>query len=390
MIPISYNVRSLVVRKVSTTIAVIGIALVVMVFSGTCMLNAGVKRTLGASGRADNAIILRFGSDAEMASGIETARVSSIISNPSFVARDKGGNFLGVGEIVAVITVERLGTGGGVSNLTVRGVPANVWDFRDEVKIVEGRLPKPGTDEAAIGKNVPGRFRAVELGSKFELRKNRPVEVVGVFDAGGSSLDSEVWADVDAVGQAFGRQGSVSAVRVRLLSPSKFDAFKTYVESDKTLGLATQREDSFYDKQSEASGTFLSIIGLVFSVLFSFGAMIGAAITMYSQVSNRSKEIGTLKALGFRRPAILLSFLIEAVILALAGGALGALASLLLGFVKFSTMNFLTWSEVVFTFDPTFAAIGWALVFAGVMGIIGGIFPALRASKLSPIEAMRN
>jgi putative ABC transport system permease protein len=390
MVPISYNVRSLWVRKVSSAIAVIGIALVVFVFSGTCMLNAGIKRTLGSSGRPDNAIILRFGSDAELSSGIETARVSTIISNPSFVAQDKQGNFLGVGEIVAVITVERNGTDAGVSNLGVRGVPANVWDFRNEVKIIQGRKAKPGTDEVVIGKNVSGKYRGVEFGGKFELRKNRPVEVVGIFDAGGSALDSEVWGDFDAVSQAFRRTGSVSSVRVRLLSPTKLDAFKTYVESDKTMGLAAQREDTYYEKQAEGTGTFFSIIGAVFSVLFSFGAMIGAAITMYAQVSNRSREIGTLKALGFRRPTILLSFLIEAVILTLAGGAVGAIASLGLRFIKISTMNFATWSEVVFTFDPTFYAIGWAMAFAGIMGIIGGFFPAWRASKLSPVEAMRN
>ncbi|HKA86090.1 MAG TPA: FtsX-like permease family protein [Haliangiales bacterium] len=391
MVPITYNVRSLLVRKISTIASLVGIALVVVVSSCSSMLSNGIARTLKTSGRADTAIIMRMGSDAEMASGIDVSRISTVVSNPNFVAQDKSGNSLGVGEIVVVKTADRAGTTGGVSvsNVSIRGVPANVWDVRDDVKIVRGRKPQPGTDEVAIGKALPGRFQGVEFGANFELKKNRVAQVVGVFDAGGSAFESEIWADVDTVRQAFGRQGVVSSVRVRLLSPSKFEAFKTFVESDKTLGLMAQREDSYYEKQTEGMAGMVKAIGWVFAFLFSLGAMIGAAITMYAQVANRSKEVGTLRALGFSRFAILLSFLVESVMMCFAGGVLGVLLALPLGLVEFPMMNMATWAEVVFRFEPSAGTIIGALVFATVMGIVGGFFPAWRASKLSPVEAMR-
>jgi putative ABC transport system permease protein len=390
MIPVSYNIRSLAVRKTSTIAALIGIALVVIIFSGSSMLNAGIRRTLGSSGRAENAIISRFGSDNELSSGIEVSRVQTVISNPEFVARDKQGNYMGVGEVVVVVAGDLVHQKGKFSNLVVRGVPPNVWDFRDEVKIVKGRKPQPGTDEVAIGKNVPGRFVNVELDSTFELRKNRPAKVVGIFDAGGSAFDSEVWGDIDAVRQGFRREGYVSSVRVRLTSPAKLASFKTYVESDKTMGLSVEREDKFYEKQSEGMTMFFGVMGGMFAFFCCLGAIIGAMITMYAQVQNRAKEIGTLKALGFSRGQILLSFLLESVLLAVGGAAVGTVLSFALGLIKFPTMNMMTWSEVTVTFDPNLPTILFAFVFAAVMGILGGFFPAWRASKLSAIEAMRN
>jgi putative ABC transport system permease protein len=390
MIPVSYNIRSLAVRKTSTIAALIGIALVVIIFSGSSMLNAGIRRTLGNSGRAENAIITRFGSDNELSSGIESSRVSTVISNPEFVARDKQGNYLGVGEVVIVIAADLVHQKGQFTNVVVRGTPANVWDFRDEVHIVKGRKPTPGTDEVAIGKNVPGRFRNIELDSTFELRTKRPAKVVGIFDAGGSAFDSEIWGDIDALRQAFRREGYVSSVRVRLTSPAKLASFKTYVESDKTMGLAVEREDKFYEKQSEGMTLFFGVMGGLFAFFCCLGAIIGAMITMYAQVQNRAKEIGTLKALGFSRGQILLSFLLESVLLAVGGAAVGTVLSFALGLIKFPTMNMMTWSEVTVTFDPNLPTIMSAFVFAAVMGILGGFFPAWRASKLSAIEAMRN
>jgi putative ABC transport system permease protein len=277
-----------------------------------------------------------------------------------------------------------------MSNVQIRGVPDNVWEFRPEAKIIAGRKPQPGTDEVAVGKAIRGRFQGTELGQTFELKKNRPVKVVGIFEAGGSSFESEVWTDLDFLRQAFGRQGGVSSVRVRLESPSKFDAFKNEVESvDKTLGLQVTRESTYYENQSEGTSLFILILGILISFFFSLGAIIGAAITMYAQVSNRTREIGTLRALGFSKLSILTSFVLESLMVAGAGGVVGIIGSFALARVSFSTLNFSTFSEIVFRFETTPGIILASLVFSLVMGLIGGFLPALRAARMSPLAAIR-
>jgi putative ABC transport system permease protein len=387
MIPVKYNVRSLAVRKTTTVATALGIALVVFVLASALMLSEGIKRTMGVSGSPDVAIVLRTGSDAELESSLEESQVGKILSGPGVKKGDKGMP-LGMGEIVVVAAMDKIGANG-VSNVTLRGVRDNVMQFRPQVHIVDGRLARPGTDEVIIGKRIRGRFKGLDLEQSFELRKNRPARVVGVFEDGGSSFESEVWVDVDELRTAFGRQGIVNSVRVRLEAPEMFDAFKTQIESDKNLGFLARREPEYYERQSEGSSIFIGALGTLIAVFFSVGAMIGAMITMYSAVANRQKEIGTLRALGFSRPSILFSFLLESILLALLGGLLGAAASMAMGFVHFSMMNFQSWSEVVFSFTPTPKIVVTALVFAGGMGILGGFFPAVRAMRVSPVPAMR-
>ena len=215
------------------------------------------------------------------------------------------------------------------------------------------------------------------------------MKVVGVFSDGGSSFDSEVWCDLHTARTAFGREGYVSSVRVRLDAASKFDAFKALIEQDRQLGLNVQREADYYAKQSEMTADFLTIMGTMIAVLFSIGAMIGATITMNAQVANRQREIGTLRALGFSRSSILTSFLLESIVLAFLGGGVGAIASLGLQFVKITMLNAGTWSEIVFSFEPTPAILVRAVFLAGFMGVVGGFLPAIRAARVSPIEAMR-
>jgi putative ABC transport system permease protein len=375
------------VRRTTTLASVLGIALVVFVLAAALMLANGIKETLGRSGSPDVAVVLRKGSDVEMGSSIETPTLALILSAPG-VKKDEHGNALGLGEVLVVATMDKVGFDG-VSNVQIRGVPDSVMQFRNTARIIEGRRAQPGTDEVIIGQRLRGRFKGLELGQTFELRKNRPARVVGIFTHEGSSHESEVWADIDAVRAAFGRAGLFSAVRVQLESPSKFEAFEAVVEQDKQLGLDALREDRYYEKQSEGTSLFVSALGTVVAVIFAIGAMIGAMITMYASIASRSREIGTLRALGFSRRSILLSFLLEALALALLGGVLGGLASLLLGSVKFSMMNFASWSEIVFSFTPTPAILMTALFFAGIMGLCGGFFPALQAARISPVRAMR-
>jgi putative ABC transport system permease protein len=387
MIPIRYNVRSLAVRKATTIATAFGIALVVFVLASSLMLSAGIRKTLGSTGKVDNAVVLRMGSDAELGSVIEESSVPLILAAPG-VKTDDQGKPLGTSEVVVVAAMPKVGADG-VTNVTIRGMSEGSERFRPEVRIVAGRAPKPGADEVMIGSRIRGRIVGLDLGQTLELKKNRPVTVVGVFEAGGSSYESEVWADSEVVRQAFHREGIYSIVRVQLESPTKFDAFRAGVENDKRLGLQAVRETAFYEKQSEGVALFVGVLGTSVSVFFAAGAMIGAMITMYGAVASRQREIGTLRALGFSRSSVLGSFLLEAVILSAIGGAVGTVASMLMGFVQFSMVNQASWSEMVFSFDPTPRVLTTALIFACGMGLFGGLLPAVQAARTSPLKAIR-
>lgn len=388
LIPLSYNVRSLFVRKATTIATALGIGLVVFVLSSSLMLGQGIRNTLVANGSTGRAIVLRKGSDTEMASGIDAAVVGLLLAAPG-VKRDSDGQPLGTADVVVVASLDKSGEEGMVSNVLVRGVQPAAMKVRPEVRIVEGRPAQPGTDEVIVGKGIRGAFKGTDLGESFELKKNRPVKVVGVFETGGSSFESEVWADIETVRNSFGRGSSSSSVTIVLESPAAYDGFASYVENDKQLGLEPLRETNYYDKQSEGTSLFITVLGSIIAFFFSVGAMIGAMITMYGAVAQRSKEVGTLRALGFSRGAVLLSFLFESVVLALIGGLIGGLASMAMTAVKFSMVNFATWQEISFSFDPSPAIIIGSIAAGGVMGVIGGFFPAVAASRLSPIEAMR-
>jgi len=387
LIPLSYSIRSLFVRKATTIATAFGIALVVFVLASSLMLSRGIQRTLVSTGAADRALVLRKGSDAELASSIDSPSVGIVLSAPG--VKKEGSTPLGTSEVVVVISADKLGTEGQVSNVQVRGVQPQSFALRKELKIVDGRPAEPGTDEAVIGVGLRGRFKGMDLGKSFDLKKNRPIKVVGVFDAGGSAFDSEVWVDLETLRSSFGRSGIVSSVLVQLESPTSFDVFKDAMEHDKQLGLQTYREKEYYEKQSEGTSIFITAIGVLVAVFFSMGAMIGATITMYAAVSQRSREIGTLKALGFSRFSILAAFVLESIALAFVGGVIGALSSLAMGWVKFSMMNFATWQEISFSFDPSPQIILGSMLAGGLMGFLGGLFPAIRASRLSPIAAMR-
>ncbi len=387
MIPVKYNLRNLAVRKTTSIAAGLGLGLVVFVFASVLMLSNGVQRTLGRSADPNVAVVLRKGSDAELASGIEDAQVSVMLANPG-VAKGANGQPLASGELVVIILLDKLGTDD-VSNVQVRGVPDNILELRKDIHFVEGRAARPGTDEVIVGKAISSRFKGLALGQSFELRKNRPVTVVGVFEDRGSSFESEVWGDVKTIGSAFGREGFVSSLKVRLESPTKFDAFKTALEQNPQLQAEVLRETDYYEKQSEGTSIFINAMGIVIAVFFSIGASIGAMITMYASIAGRQREIATLRALGFSRMSILFSFLLESVILAVAGGLVGAAASMGMTFVKFSTVNFASFSEITFTFEPTPMILGIAMGVAIGMGLAGGLFPAIRAARMNLVQAIR-
>jgi putative ABC transport system permease protein len=304
------------------------------------------------------------------------------------VAHDAEGP-IAIGETVIVAAMSKLGTDGGISNVQVRGIPEGVLRLRKEVTFIAGRPPRSGTDEAAVGARVRGRFKGLELGESVELKKNRHCKVVGIFEDGGSSCESEVWVDFEFLRTAFGRENLVSAARVKLVSEGAFDAWKTEVEHDQRLGLQALRESTYYENQSRGLSIFVGILGVGIAVFFSVGAVIGAMITMYAAVASRQREIGTLRAIGFSRLSVLTSILLESLLIALLGGLIGAAASTAMGFVKFSMVNFASWSEIVFAFHPTPTILISSVVASLFMGLMGGFFPAVRAALLPPILAMR-
>ena len=385
MVPLRYNVRSLAVRKITTLATAGGIALVVFVFAAAQMLGAGAQKAMVTSGRPENVIVLRKGSDAELSSAVGND-YKKLGDRPEVA---QVGGVGAIGEIVIVITAELADGSGGISNVLVRGTSSEGLTFRPELKLVSGRLPKPGTNEVIVGKGISGRFKGVGPGGSFELRRNRPLEVVGEFSAGGASYESEVWGDLDVIRKYLGRESVVSSVRIRLTSAAAFEAYRMAVESDKSFSVKAMREPDYYRKQSEGLSGFLQGLGMAVAILFSIAAMLGAAITMNGAVANRSKEIGTLRALGFSRIAILTSFVLEAIFLAVLGGAVGLVFVMLLSLVSFPVMNFQTFSEIVIGFEATPQIVISSLVFSVVMGLLGGLFPAIRASRVSPVEAMR-
>ena len=389
MIPISYNVRSLMVRKTTTIATAGGIALVVFVLAAALMLSEGVSKTLVTGGRADNAIVTRKGADNEMSSSIESKSVGLILASPG-VKKDETGAPLGGGEVVVVITQDRLGGDAGqVSNILVRGVSDNALKVRPDVRLVEGRPAKPGTDECMIGKGLVGKYRGMTLGDKFDLKRNRPVNVVGVFEAGGSSFESEVWVNLETARSSFGREGLVSSVTVRLDSEAKFDAFKATIETDKQLLLEARRETKYYQDQSQGTALFISIMGTIIAVFCAAGATLGAMNTMFAAVAQRKREVGTLRALGFSKFSILSSFVLESSVLALVGGLIGLLGAMALTLTRVSMMNFQTWQEISFSFTATPEIMLTSIIAGAGMGIVGGLLPAFKAAGTSPIEAMR-
>jgi putative ABC transport system permease protein len=388
VIPIVYNLRNLRARRTTTLAAALGLALVVFVFATARMLANGIHRAMHQASDPNGAIVLRKGASAEMESGIEISKIPIIGSAPG-VAAFPNGHQQAVGELVAVVLLDKIGTDGGFSNATIRGIADDSIAFRPSAKVIEGRPATPGTDEVIVGRGLRGRFKGLELNGTFEMRKNRPMKVVGIFDDGGSSYESEIWADVDRVRANFGRGPIVSSVRVHLDSPAKFDGFSAALDANRQLDVSSMREEEFLTKQSQGTAIFLSAMGFTIAFFFSIGAMIGAMITMHATIAQRQREIGTLRALGFTRFQILTSFLFESILLALLGGALGAAASLLMSLKEISTMNWATFSEIVFKFEPSVGIIVSAMIAAAVMGILGGFWPAVRAARINPVQAMR-
>ncbi|MBI1912811.1 MAG: ABC transporter permease [Deltaproteobacteria bacterium] len=384
-IPFFYSYRSVWTRKLTTILTASGMALVVFVFAALSMLAEGLEKTLVETGSRDNAVIIRKGALSEVQSNISRDQAAIIEGEPEIAVGQNGGQLLAK-EVLVLVSMPKRDTGK-LSNVVIRGISENSLSLRPQVHLVAGRLPRPGTTEILAGKSIARRFTGGGLGEYLRFAM-RDWQVVGIFDAGATGFSSEVWGDVDQLMQAF-RRPVYTSVIFRLSNTSKFNEVRSRIETDPRLTLEVKRETEFYAEQSEVMAKFLRILGTSLTVIFSLGAIIGAMITMYSAVANRIGEIGTLRALGFGRGNILAAFLAESLIIGLIGGLAGLFLASFLQLFTVSTLNFQTFSELAFTFTLT-PAIAFKSLFAAVlMGLVGGLLPALKASKMNIVEALR-
>jgi ABC-type antimicrobial peptide transport system permease subunit len=384
-IPFSYIFRNLWTRKLTTLLTAGGMGLVVFVFAAVLMLDAGLRKTLVSTGSFDNAMLLRQSAQTEVQSAVGRDQASLLETLPE-VARNVKGEPLVSKETLVLIAIPKKGDDK-PANVVVRGMPQLGLALRPQVKVIDGRVFRPGSSEIIVGKSVAEGFEGVGVGQKLRFA-NREWTVVGVFDGNKSGFDSEVWGDVEQMMQAF-RRTAYSSVVAKLQDVADFEAFKNRVGTDQRLVLDVKQEPLFYEEQSRQLSQFISILGIVLSVIFSIGAMIGAMITMYAAVANRTGEIGTLRALGFRRSSILAAFLIEAILLALVGGAIGLFLASFLQAFTITTMNWQSFSQLAFGFHLTPQIIVTTLLFSIFMGFVGGFLPSVRAARLEIVDSLR-
>ncbi len=385
-IPLIYNVRSVKARWTSAIVAVLGSAGTVGVFVAMLSLARGFKATLVASGSADNVIVMRAGATSEMMSGVTLDSVKILQDAPG-VARGADGPLV-TSEVVVVAPFPLIATGTD-ANVQVRGVSPNVLNIRGNVKIVQGRMFQPGLSELVVGKNANTTYSGLTVGNTVNFGGGH-WQVVGIFDAGGSAFDSEVWCDAHVLDDVYKRPPNVfQSVTARLASPADFQQFKDAVTSDPRLNVDVSREVDYYAKQSTTMTRLITVLGGLVAMVMAIGAVFGALNTMYSAVAERGREIATLHALGFGSASIVSSFLIEALLISSIGGLVGCLAVLPLNGLTTGAMNWQTFSHLAFAFRITPGLLVGGVIFALLMGLVGGLPPAIRAAWRPVAVALR-
>jgi ABC-type lipoprotein release transport system permease subunit len=385
-IPLTYNVRNVAQRPVSTVTTAVGIALTVAVLLAALALAEGLRATLATTGRPDNALVLRKGADNEISSGIPIDAAAILRANPA-VAAGPDGRSLASFEMLATSNLRRVGQEGS-SNIRVRGVDLATIAMRAAPTISEGRMFTPGADEVVVGATIAPRFAGCRVGDELTFVR-RKFKVVGRFKTAGSSFESEIWGDAGVLMPVFHRSGAYQVVVLRLKDAKAFPALKKEIEADPRLGVQVQRENEFYAEQSLGVTTLIRALGIFITVIMAVGALFGAANTMFAAVSGRTREIATLLVLGFSPFAVMTSFVVESVIIALIGGALGCLIALPINGITTSTTNFASFSEVAFRFQVTPGLMLAALVFSAALGVLGGFFPALKAARQPIARTLR-
>ena len=385
-IPFVYNLRSMRARWLSAVVAVVGIAGTVAVFCAMLALARGFRATLVGSGSPQNALIRRAGSSAELDGSVALDQVKVIEDAPG-IMRENGQPL--VSPEAVVIAGFNLRSTHTNANVQVRGVSQETLKVRPQIKIIEGRFFQPGLAELVIGKNVESTYEGLEFGKPINFG-GQTWNVVGVFDAGGSAFDSEVWADSRVLNQVYKRPENLyQSVTVRLDSPAAYNQLKDALTADPKLTVEVDRELDYYARQSQVLTTLITVLGGLVAVIMGIGAVIGALNTMYSAVSERSREIATMRAIGFAGSSIAISFVFEALIIAFIGGLLGCLFVLPLNGYTTGTMNMQTFSHMAFAFKVTPPLLVAGIIFALLMGIVGGLPPAIRAARRPIALALR-
>ena len=386
MIPAKYNIRNLRVRWVTTLMTVLGTALVVWASVLAFGLTAGLEHALNVSGNKLDLIVLRKGSQDEGSSGLEQKTVRQIATLEG-IERDSNGQPMCSVEFVTILTQPRRNNGG-TTNLTVRGLEQAGRALRPNFRITEGRDIKPGVNEVITSRAMGERFEHLALGDKLNINKV-DFTVVGYFEADGSAAESEVWTDLRDLTNARRTPEAVSSVNLRVPNEAAKEAITRRIQDDEQFNLKVVDEQKYYEDQMTAS-IAIRIVGYLIAGFLTFGAMFAAANTMYAAVANRTREIGTLRALGFRRRSILSSFLLESTLLCLAGGIIGCLATLPFNGMSTGTANWATFAELTFSFRFGPKVILQGLLLALTMGLLGGLFPAIRAVRLNTASALRS
>jgi putative ABC transport system permease protein len=383
-IPLIYNIRSVRQRPVSTLATALGMALVVLVFIAMMALSRGFRAAIVETGLRENVLVVRSGADNELMSGLSRATAQTITSMP-FVAKGPDGRPLATPEVYVLVSLHRLD--GGEALVVARGVGSEAFQVRKNVEIIAGRMIKSGAPEILVGKSIVGRFADTEIGETIKFA-SRDWRVVGHFAADGSAFESEIWGENEQFMPAF--RGEVfQSITFRMSDPSAFESVKLALEEDPRLPVGAHREYDFYASQSERLTQVINIAAVFIAGIMAIGAVFGAVNTMYAAVSARAPEIAVLLTLGFRPLSVLASFLFEALVIALIGGVLGCLFALPLNGIMTSTTNWASMSEVAFAFRVTPDLLLRGVVFALVMGLIGGFFPARRAARQPVIQAAR-
>jgi putative ABC transport system permease protein len=382
-LPISYNIRNLRVRWQVTLLAIVGIALVVTVFVVLAAMAVGFRIALRSTGRADNVIVLQRDADGEMTSGIPRD-AANVMSVDNRVARDSKGQPMASPEILLVVNLTRPDDSTG-TNVSLRGVTRRALDVRGGISMLQGRPFQPGLYELMVGERIRERY-GLELGKSIKLQR-KDWKIVGIFSSEGSGFESEIWGDVDVMGPAFDRTGGYQSLVLRLKDPSTLESFAANVANNPQLQVTMKRERDFYDAQAGPMAGTLTTLAWFVSLIMAIGAVTGAMNTMYAIVSARTREIGTLRALGFSRLAILTTFVMESMFLAAVGGALGCLLALPAnGMMGTSASGF---SVLAFAFRVTPPTLAVGMTFALIMGLVGGVLPAVRAARLPITTALR-
>ncbi|HEX4567374.1 MAG TPA: ABC transporter permease [Vicinamibacterales bacterium] len=381
------NIRSIRARMGSSSVAVVGIAGVVLVFVAVLSIAEGVAATMKASGDPNTILILRAGSDTEMTSGLGGDAVRLIQDAPG-IARDGSGNPMTSPELFVVVD-HPLKRSGSAANVPLRGVTPEAFKVHDRMKIVEGRNIEFGKNEIIAGKAATRQFVDLAVGRVLKWGENSWT-IVGIFEEAGAVSESELWCDVKTLQGAYRRGNSYQSVYAKLAAPDSFQQLKDSLTSNPQLTVSAMRSAEYYGSQTEVLQTIVKTIGGIIGVLMGVGAVFGAIITMYTAVASRTREIATLRALGFGSVPVVISVLVESAVLAIVGGAVGGvIAYLAFNGYETATMNFQSFSQIAFKFAVTPALLGKALFYAMLMGLLGGMLPAIRAARLPVVTALR-